>query len=184
MREPAVIRMLPDGRRLHLHDGPIDLIIEASGTPEAISTAYKAAARRFVSILDELCSRVAAAPHPCAEKFRTPSRRGRSTHVCRCRTLLRTVLHHAHGRRRRCRGRNNSRLHAWRCPARSRLRERWRGHCNTSQREPVLQDRNGRAAGSAPPSLALSKFQRQIPFAGSPPAAGAAAAFPLASQTP
>jgi len=56
MREPAVIRMLPDGRRLHLHDGPIDLIIEASGTPQAISTAYKAAARRFVSILDELCS--------------------------------------------------------------------------------------------------------------------------------
>jgi ApbE superfamily uncharacterized protein (UPF0280 family) len=56
MREPAVIRMLPDGRRLHMHDGPIDLIIEASGTPQAISTAYKAAARRFVSILDELCS--------------------------------------------------------------------------------------------------------------------------------
>jgi ApbE superfamily uncharacterized protein (UPF0280 family) len=48
--------MLPDGRRLHLHDGPIDLIIEASGTSQAISTAYKAAARRFVSILDELCS--------------------------------------------------------------------------------------------------------------------------------
>lgn len=56
MREPAVIRMLPDGRRLHLHDGPIDLIIEANGTPQAISTACKAAARRFVSILDELCS--------------------------------------------------------------------------------------------------------------------------------
>jgi len=56
MREPAVIRMLPDGRRLHLHDGPIDLIIEASGTPQAISAAYEAAARRFVSILDELCS--------------------------------------------------------------------------------------------------------------------------------
>ncbi len=56
MREPALIRMLPDGRRLHLHDGPIDLIIEASGSPRAISAAYEAAARRFVSILDELCS--------------------------------------------------------------------------------------------------------------------------------
>ena len=55
MREPALIRMLPDGRRLHLHDGPIDLIIEADGPPEAISSAYEAAARRFVSILDELC---------------------------------------------------------------------------------------------------------------------------------
>jgi ApbE superfamily uncharacterized protein (UPF0280 family) len=56
MREPALIRMLPDGRRLHLHDGPIDLIIEASGAPQAVSAAYEAAARRFVSILDELCS--------------------------------------------------------------------------------------------------------------------------------
>ena len=55
MREPAFIRMLPDGRRLHLHDGPIDLIIEADGLPQAISSAYEAAARRFVSILDELC---------------------------------------------------------------------------------------------------------------------------------
>jgi uncharacterized protein len=55
MREPALIRMLADGRRMHLHDGPIDLIIEAEGSPRAISAAYKAAARRFVSILDELC---------------------------------------------------------------------------------------------------------------------------------
>lgn len=55
MREPALIRMLPDGRRLHLHDGPIDLIIEANGGPRAISAAYEAAARRFVSVLDELC---------------------------------------------------------------------------------------------------------------------------------
>ncbi len=55
MRDPALIRMLPDGHRLHLHDGPIDLIIEADGSPQAVSAAYEAAARRFVSILDELC---------------------------------------------------------------------------------------------------------------------------------
>jgi uncharacterized protein len=55
MREPALIRMLPDGRRLHLHDGPIDLIIEAAGGPRAIRAAYEAAAGRFVTILDELC---------------------------------------------------------------------------------------------------------------------------------
>jgi ApbE superfamily uncharacterized protein (UPF0280 family) len=55
MREPAQIRMLPDGRRLHLHDGPIDLIIEADGDPRTVSSAYEAAARRFVSVLDELC---------------------------------------------------------------------------------------------------------------------------------
>lgn len=55
MREPALIRMLPDGRRLHLQDGPIDLIIKATGGPRAVSTAYKAAAGRFATILDELC---------------------------------------------------------------------------------------------------------------------------------
>ena len=56
MREPAQIRLLPDGRRLHLHDGPIDLIVEAFGTTAEIAAAYRAAAERFVTLLDELCS--------------------------------------------------------------------------------------------------------------------------------
>lgn len=56
MREPATIRLLPDGRRLHLSDGPIDLIIGADGPRAEIRGAYQAAARRFVTILDELCS--------------------------------------------------------------------------------------------------------------------------------
>jgi ApbE superfamily uncharacterized protein (UPF0280 family) len=55
MRERAQITLLPDGRRLHLHDGPIDLIIEAFGAPGSIDVAYRAAALRFVSVLDELC---------------------------------------------------------------------------------------------------------------------------------
>jgi ApbE superfamily uncharacterized protein (UPF0280 family) len=48
--------LLPDGRRLHLHDGPIDLINEAFGEPGQINIAYRAAADRFVTVLDELCS--------------------------------------------------------------------------------------------------------------------------------
>lgn len=56
MNPRAQIRILPDGRRLHLHDGPIDLIIEAFGAPLAIEAAYGAAAERFVTVLDELCS--------------------------------------------------------------------------------------------------------------------------------
>lgn len=56
MRDPAIIRRLPDGRRLHLADGPIDLIIEADGPPGSVECAYRAAAHRFVSILDELCA--------------------------------------------------------------------------------------------------------------------------------
>ncbi|MGB9336778.1 MAG: UPF0280 family protein [Candidatus Acidiferrales bacterium] len=56
MREPPVMRYLPDGRRLHFHDGPIDLILEAFGAPAEIEAAYRAAAKRFVTVLDELCS--------------------------------------------------------------------------------------------------------------------------------
>jgi len=55
MNQRAQIRMLPDGRRLHMQDGPIDVIVEAFGAPEEIDAAYRAAAARFVSILDELC---------------------------------------------------------------------------------------------------------------------------------
>jgi len=57
MRDPATIRLLPDGRRLHLSDGPIDLIINADAANFAeIHRAYEAAAQRFVTILDELCA--------------------------------------------------------------------------------------------------------------------------------
>jgi ApbE superfamily uncharacterized protein (UPF0280 family) len=56
MRDPVIIRLLPDQRRLHLNDGPIDLILEATGTRGAVHCAYEAAARRFVTILDELCA--------------------------------------------------------------------------------------------------------------------------------
>jgi ApbE superfamily uncharacterized protein (UPF0280 family) len=47
--------LLADGRRLHLHDGPIDLIIGADGEAEAVARAYRAAERRFATVLDELC---------------------------------------------------------------------------------------------------------------------------------
>lgn len=52
----AQIGLLPDGRRLHLHDGPIDLIIEAFGGRTEIAAAHDAAISRFCTVLDELCS--------------------------------------------------------------------------------------------------------------------------------
>jgi uncharacterized protein len=55
VRERAEVRLLPGGRRLYLHDGPIDVILEAFGTTSEITSAHDAAARRFVSVLDELC---------------------------------------------------------------------------------------------------------------------------------
>ena len=50
------IALLSDGRRLHLQDGPIDLIIEAKGAAGEVRAAYEAAAQRFDGLLDELCA--------------------------------------------------------------------------------------------------------------------------------
>jgi uncharacterized protein len=58
------IAMLPDGKRLHLQDGPIDLIIEAIGMAGDIRAAYEAAALRFTGLLDELCAELAELRQP------------------------------------------------------------------------------------------------------------------------
>jgi ApbE superfamily uncharacterized protein (UPF0280 family) len=50
------IALLADGRRLHLQDGPIDLIVQAWGSDANIRAAYDAAAQRFTGLLDELCA--------------------------------------------------------------------------------------------------------------------------------
>src|SRR5258705_988560 len=70
MRRTPQIARLADGRRLHLQDGPIDLIVEARGSEEDVSAAYEAAGRRFTGLLDELCEelpllRQAADPARC-----------------------------------------------------------------------------------------------------------------------
>jgi hypothetical protein len=64
------IAFLSDGRRLHLQDGPIDLIVQADGAAIDVRAAYDAAARRFAGLLDELCAelpglRRAADPLAC-----------------------------------------------------------------------------------------------------------------------
>jgi uncharacterized protein len=64
------IGWLADGRRLHLQDGPIDLIVEVHGSETNRHAAYDAAARRFTGLLDELCDelpllRQAADPARC-----------------------------------------------------------------------------------------------------------------------
>jgi uncharacterized protein len=55
MKRLTQISFLPDGKRLHLQDGPIDLIVEANGNAAEVGAAYEAAARRFTGLLDELC---------------------------------------------------------------------------------------------------------------------------------
>ncbi len=56
------------GSRLHLQDGPIDLVIGADGPPDAVERAYAAATARFATILDELCAELPL--------LRAPSRPG------------------------------------------------------------------------------------------------------------
>lgn len=48
------ISWLPDGRRLHMNHGPIDLIVEAFGDAAEVRAAYGQAAARFETILAEL----------------------------------------------------------------------------------------------------------------------------------
>jgi len=56
MNSRAQARLLPDGKRLHLQDGPIDIVLQGFGEADQVQQAYRAAADRFASILDELCS--------------------------------------------------------------------------------------------------------------------------------
>ncbi len=68
------IGRLGDGR-LHLQDGPIDLVIGADGTPDAIEAAYRAAAQRFDGLLADLCAelpQLRAAATPGSTPFRDP----------------------------------------------------------------------------------------------------------------
>src|SRR5581483_9188477 len=70
----ANVRLLADGRRLHLQDGPIDLILEAFGSVGNVKVAYEAAAERFVFVLDELCDELPL--------LRQPVTRGNSPLPC------------------------------------------------------------------------------------------------------
>ena len=88
MKQRAQIRMLADGRRLHLHDGPIDLVVEAFGAPRAVEAAYQAAAARFVTVLDGLCSELSFLRSACSKETAWP-------HGAVARRMLAAVLPYA-----------------------------------------------------------------------------------------
>ncbi|MEP1567151.1 MAG: UPF0280 family protein, partial [Nitratireductor sp.] len=58
------IAWLPDGRRLHMQHGPIDLIVEAFGAPAERAAGYRQAAARFSTVLDELAGELGALRAP------------------------------------------------------------------------------------------------------------------------
>lgn len=65
----AHARLLPDGRRLHLQHGPIDLILEVRAAPGVVAEAHARAARRFAGLLDELVAEL-----PCLRAPADPRR--------------------------------------------------------------------------------------------------------------
>lgn len=69
----AQVNFLSDGQRLHLQDGPIDLIVEAFGRRDEIAAAYDAAISRFRTILDELCSELALLRAPAGPNMGMPN---------------------------------------------------------------------------------------------------------------
>lgn len=72
MKERVQIRRLGDGRRLHLQDGPIDLIVEAFGHPRKVQAAYRAAGERFATVLDELCAELTFLRQACSAETDWP----------------------------------------------------------------------------------------------------------------
>ncbi len=61
---------LEDGRRLHLHHGPIDLIVEAFGARQECRAAYRQAVERFQTILTELVAELGELRRPAGSEPR------------------------------------------------------------------------------------------------------------------
>ncbi len=66
MRPSLFRRDLPDGR-LHLQEGPIDLMVEAFGARAEVRRAYDAAAESFQDVLPDLVAELAALRRPLGE---------------------------------------------------------------------------------------------------------------------
>ncbi|MGF7008452.1 UPF0280 family protein [Aminobacter sp. BE322] len=61
---------LPDGRRLHLNHGPIDLIVEAFGEAAELRAAYRQCVARFETILTELVDELPELRRPACRQPR------------------------------------------------------------------------------------------------------------------
>lgn len=66
MWQPPTINKLP-GDRTHLHHGPIDVIIKAWGTPDAVRAAMRAATRAFPLVLPTLADELKELRKPIAK---------------------------------------------------------------------------------------------------------------------
>lgn len=64
------VALLPDGRRLHLQHGPIDLVIEAFGARDEVGAAYRQARDRFQTVLGELVEELPELRKPVGDDAR------------------------------------------------------------------------------------------------------------------
>jgi ApbE superfamily uncharacterized protein (UPF0280 family) len=71
MRASLHTRVLPDGR-LHLQEGPIDLVIEAFGDPQELRRAYAAAAECFSDVLPGLVAELPKLRSAAPQAFEGP----------------------------------------------------------------------------------------------------------------
>lgn len=80
------IAWLPDGKRLHMNHGPIDLIVEGFGEPDEVRAAYEQAASRFQTILQELVDELPALRRQSSDlprAFAGPTARRMELAACR-----------------------------------------------------------------------------------------------------
>ena len=68
----AHMAILPDGRRLHLQHGPIDIVAEAFGEAVEVGAGYRRAGARFATILEDLVAELALLRRPLGETRPAP----------------------------------------------------------------------------------------------------------------
>ena len=161
--------MLP-GNRLHLSEGPIDLVIWADGEPEAVAEAYRAAEQRFDGLLVELVAELSLLRTPLGDGVSGASRPDRAAHGGGLLAASRRV-HHADGRRCGCCGGGCSRSDDSGRAAHEGLCERWRRHRDPPDARHVACHRRGsfaresRAGGRGADRLrhASSRHRHQRP---------------------
>ena len=65
---PPSAVILPDGHRLHLHHGPIDLIIGADGVADAVARSHDCARRAFADVLPTLSAELSVLRKPLEDE--------------------------------------------------------------------------------------------------------------------
>ena len=67
MKQAIQASLMPDGRRMHLHNGPIDLIIEAYGPRKEVLASYRQGTEAFEGCLEKLVDELPLLRSPITE---------------------------------------------------------------------------------------------------------------------